>query len=101
MSTPTEFVLWLNGAVDVMGDYPTPEQWRIIKEKLNESVGFIAAKKLLERAEDQLQIARDPMNMYHGQPFLGVYNPPIPTLTPGSEYQVVSMATQCAAKEVK
>jgi hypothetical protein len=100
MPTPTEFVLWLNGAVDVMGDSPTPEQWGTIKEKLSESLGFIAAKKLLEHAEDKLQIARDPMSMYHGQPFLGVYNPPIPTLAPGPEYQV-SVTTQCVAKEVK
>jgi hypothetical protein len=78
-----------------MGDSPTPEQWGTIKEKLSESLGFIVAKKLLEHAEDQLQIARDPMNTYPSQPFLGVYNPPIPTLASGPEYQV-SMVTQCA-----
>ena len=54
MTTPTEFVLWLNGAVGVMGEAPTPEQWEAIKEKMNESLGFLAAKKLLERAEDQI-----------------------------------------------
>ena len=54
MTTPTDFVLWLNGATGVMGDSPTPEQWEAIKEKLNESLGFLAAKKLLERAEDQI-----------------------------------------------
>lgn len=54
MTTPTEFVLWLNGAAGVMGDAPTPEQWGAIKEKMNESLGFLAAKKLLERAEDQI-----------------------------------------------
>ncbi len=54
MTTPTEFVLWLNGAADVMGEAPTPEQWGAIKEKLNESLGFLAAKKLLERAEEQV-----------------------------------------------
>ena len=53
MTTPTEFVLWLNGAADVMGEAPTPEQWGAIREKLNESLGFLAAKRLLERAEDQ------------------------------------------------
>ena len=26
MTTPTEFVLWLNGATGAMGDSPTPEQ---------------------------------------------------------------------------
>lgn len=54
MTTPTEFVLWLNGAAGVMGDAPTPEQWDAIKEKMNESLGFLAAKKLLERAEEQV-----------------------------------------------
>ena len=54
MTTPTEFVLWLNGATGAMGDSPTPEQWEAIKEKLNEPLGFLAAKKLLERAEDQI-----------------------------------------------
>lgn len=54
MTTPTEFVLWLNGASDVMGEAPTPEQWAAIKEKLGESMGFLAARKLLERAEDQI-----------------------------------------------
>lgn len=54
MTTPTEFVLWLNGAAGVMGEAPTPEQWVAIKEKLGESLGFLAAKKLLERAEEQV-----------------------------------------------
>lgn len=54
MTTPTEFVLWLNGAAGVMGDAPTPEQWVAIKEKMGESLGFLAAKKLLERAEEQV-----------------------------------------------
>ena len=54
MTTPTEFVLWLNGAAGVVGEAPTPEQWEAIKEKMNESLGFLAAKKLLERAEDQI-----------------------------------------------
>ena len=54
MTTPTEFVLWLNGAAGVMGEAPTPEQWGAIKEKMGESLGFLAAKKLLERAEEQV-----------------------------------------------
>ena len=60
MTTPTEFVLWLNGAAGVMGEAPTPEQWEAIKEKMNESLGFLAAKKLLERAEEQ--VVRDREN---------------------------------------
>ena len=62
MTAPTEFVLWLNGAAGVIGKSPTPEQWEVIKEKMNESLGFLAAKKLLERAEDQL--VRDREKMY-------------------------------------
>ena len=64
MTTPTEFVLWLNGAAGVMGEAPTPEQWEAIKEKMNESLGFLAAKKLLERAEDQIVRDRDREKMY-------------------------------------
>ena len=59
MTTPTKFVLWLNGAAGVMGEAPTPEQWEAIKEKMNESLGFLAAKKLLERAEDQIVLDRE------------------------------------------
>ena len=29
MTTPTEFVLWLNGAAGVMGETTTPEQWAV------------------------------------------------------------------------
>ena len=61
MTTPTEFVLWLNGAAGVMGEAPTPEQWEAIKEKMNESLGFLAAKKLLERAEEQIVRDREKM----------------------------------------
>ena len=64
MTTPTEFVLWLNGAAGVMGEAPTPEQWEAIKEKMNESLGFLAAKKLLERAEDQIVRDRDSEKLY-------------------------------------
>lgn len=57
MTTPTEFVLWLNGATGVMSGPPTEEQWAVIKDKLGEAIGGIAAKRLLERVEDQ--IAKD------------------------------------------
>ncbi len=51
--TPTEFVLWLNGAMGVMGDTPTPEQMVKIREQLGEVIGKITADRLLERAEEQ------------------------------------------------
>ena len=54
MTTPIEFVLWLNGATGVMSGPPTEEQWALIKDKMSEAVGNIAAKRLLERAEDQI-----------------------------------------------
>lgn len=48
-----EFVLWLNGAAELVGDQPpTPEQWATMREKLGEAVGGIVAARLLERAEE-------------------------------------------------
>lgn len=50
---PIEFVLWLNGAAELVGDQPpTPEQWATMREKLGEAVGGIIAARLLERAEE-------------------------------------------------
>lgn len=50
---PAEFVLWLNGAAELVGDQPpTPEQWATMREKLGEAVGELVAARLLERAED-------------------------------------------------
>lgn len=52
MST-VEFVLWLAGAVDLVGEEPpTPAQWAQIREKATEVVGAIAASKILERAAE-------------------------------------------------
>lgn len=53
--TPTEFVLWLNGALGVMDDTPTPEQMTKIREKLGETIGKITADRLLERADEQVK----------------------------------------------
>src|SRR5690554_1197703 len=51
--TPIEFVLWLNGAAELVGDQPpTPEQWATMREKLGEVVGGLVAARLLERAEE-------------------------------------------------
>lgn len=53
---PIEFVLWLNGAAELVGDQPpTPEQWATMREKLGEAVGGIIAARLLERAEETLR----------------------------------------------
>lgn len=53
---PVEFVLWLNGAVELVGDQPpTPEQWATMRGKLGEAVGELVAARLLERAEETLR----------------------------------------------
>lgn len=53
---PIEFVLWLNGAAELVGDQPpTPEQWATMREKLGEAVGGLVAARLLERAEETLR----------------------------------------------
>ncbi len=53
---PVEFVLWLNGAAELVGDQPpTPEQWATMREKLGKAVGGLVAARLLERAEETLR----------------------------------------------
>lgn len=53
---PVEFVLWLNGAAELVGDQPpTPAQWATMREKLGEAVGGLVAARLLERAEETLR----------------------------------------------
>lgn len=60
MTTPTEFVLWLNGASGVMGpDGPNGEQWARIQEKLGEAIGKITADRLLERADEQIKVDQE------------------------------------------
>lgn len=60
MTTPTEFVLWLNGASGVMGpDGPNGEQWARIQEKLGEAIGKITADRLLERADEQIKLDQE------------------------------------------
>jgi phospholipase/lecithinase/hemolysin len=56
--TPTEFALWLNGALGVMDDQPTPEQMAKIREKLGETIGQLTADRLLERAEEAARLDR-------------------------------------------
>lgn len=53
---PVEFVLWLNGAAELVGDQPpTPEQWATMRGKLGEAVGGLVAARLLERAEEAVR----------------------------------------------
>lgn len=64
---PVEFVLWANGAAELIGDEPpTKEQWLKLREKLGEAVGTVVASKLLEKAEEvvrQEERARDEMSI--------------------------------------
>lgn len=53
---PVEFVLWLNGAAELVGDQPpTPEQWATLRGKLGEAVGELVTARLFERAEETLR----------------------------------------------
>lgn len=61
--TPTEFVLWLNGALGVMDDTPTPEQMAKVRDKLGEAIGKITADRLLERADEQVRRAEKEAEM--------------------------------------
>ena len=64
--TPTEFVLWLNGALGVMDDTPTPEQMTKIREKLGETIGKITTDRLLAQRfyEDTFRILATQTNLY-------------------------------------
>ena len=42
MTTPTEFVLWLNGATGVVGDSPTLRAEACVSEKSDDAAGAMA-----------------------------------------------------------
>lgn len=45
--TPTEFILWLNGVIDVLDAHPpTQEQWDKMRDKVSEQVGAIVARRI-------------------------------------------------------
>ncbi len=45
--TPTDFVLWLNGAIDVLdSQVPTQAQWDKMREKIAGQVGAIVAQRI-------------------------------------------------------
>ncbi len=72
---PVEFVLWMNGAAELVGDQPpTPEQWATMRGKLGETVGGLVAARLLERAEETLR-ADERKNAMKQALALGVYQP--------------------------
>lgn len=52
--SPLEFVLWANGAIEVLGGKPpTEEQWQVIRAKLDEVTAKLVASKLLEQVDRQ------------------------------------------------
>lgn len=50
--TPTDFVLWLNGAIDVLNDTPpTQAQWDAMRQKISGQVGAIVAHRIRAAAQ--------------------------------------------------
>lgn len=66
--TPTEFVLWLNGATSMLEGPPSAEQWTKMQENLHPIIAKMMAEKLMGNAEEvtrnkaheaELKAARD------------------------------------------
>lgn len=66
--TPTEFVLWLNGATSMLEGPPSAEQWTKMQENLHPIIAKMMAEKLMGNAEEvtrnkahaaELEAARD------------------------------------------
>jgi len=50
--TSTEFVLWLNGALDVLSaQIPTQEQWDRVRDRVQQQVGQIVAQRIRAASE--------------------------------------------------
>lgn len=53
-----DFVLWLNGAMDVLSDTPpTQDQWDKIRGKVGEQVAAIVAQRIRKAAEPMISTA--------------------------------------------
>lgn len=50
--TPTEFVLWLNGATSMLEGPPSAEQWTKMQENLHPIIAKMMAEKLMGNAEE-------------------------------------------------
>lgn len=50
--TPTEFVLWLNGAISMLKGPPSTEQWTKVQENLHPIIAKMMAEKLMGTAEE-------------------------------------------------
>lgn len=54
--TPTEFVLWLNGATSMVDGPPSAEQWAKMQEKLSPIIAKMMTDKLLDKADDAVKL---------------------------------------------
>lgn len=54
--TPTEFVLWLNGATSMVDGPPSAEQWAKMQEKLHPIIAKMMTDKLLDKADEQIKM---------------------------------------------
>lgn len=54
--TPTEFVLWLNGATSMVDGPPSAEQWAKMQEKLFPIIAKMMTDKLLDKADDAVKL---------------------------------------------
>lgn len=54
--TPTEFVLWLNGATSMVDGPPSAEQWAKMQEKLHPIIAKMMTDKLLDKADEQVKM---------------------------------------------
>ncbi len=51
--SPRDYVLWLNGAIGMIGDrLPTELEWQALKEKNTEMIGSLVADKFTEQMDE-------------------------------------------------
>lgn len=63
-----EFVLWLNGISELLGDQPpSAEQWATIRAGLSRSVGEVVKSRILELATTSEQVKYEPRTAYEQQ----------------------------------
>lgn len=65
-----DFLQWLNGAVAMTGEVPTPEQWATVKEELHKVLGKMVADRFRDTAAQKPRMFIDdifgPGPMYVG-----------------------------------
>lgn len=65
--TPTEFVLWLNGATSMVDGPPSAEQWAKMQEKLFPIIAKMMTDKLLDKADDAVKLHELQQKVYQEQ----------------------------------